>query len=79
MYYSKSLGELVYSNFAILDFMKADALSLSSPAKTSATYILRHYDPVCGFTSNEYLYWGCSFATKIIVNIFSTTGTVYCQ
>ena len=42
---SKSLGDFVRSNFAILDFVETDIVALSLTAKTSATYVLHRYGP----------------------------------
>ena len=42
---SKSLGDFVCSNFAILAFVETDIVALSLTAKTSATYVLHRYGP----------------------------------
>ena len=67
---SKSLGDFVRSNFAILDFFETDIVALSLTAKTSATYVLHRYGPYSDLSCVNYLDWGFNFATKIIVNIF---------
>lgn len=58
---SKSLLELPYSTFAILDFVKPDDLS--------DLHLLKHWQNilcvitiVCNFTCNEHLAWSFNFA-----------------
>ena len=47
---SKSLADIVCSNFAIQDFLETDIVALSLPVKTSATYVLPRYGPESDFT-----------------------------
>ena len=44
---------------------------LSLPAKISANYILRRFEPEPDFTWISHLDWGFNFATEIIVNDFN--------
>ena len=71
---SKSLADFVCSNFAILDFVGKDIVSLSLPVKTSATYGLRRCGLESNFTCVNHRGWGFNFATKMIVNIFLATN-----
>ena len=78
---SKSFADFVCSNFAILDFVVTYIVALSLPVKTSATNVLRSYEPESDFTCVNHLDWGFNVATKIIANIlFSNKQTTkgYC-
>ena len=66
----------MWSNFAVLDFVVTDTVVLSLPAKISANYILRRFEPETDFTWVNHLDWGFIFATKIIVNDFNKTVNI---
>ena len=67
---SKPLGDFVWINYAILDFVETDNVALFLPVKISATYVIYRYRPESDFTCVNHLDWEFNFVTKIIVNIF---------
>ena len=67
---SNELLEFIFSFFTILEF--ADTLMKSTPVRKLNKSCLEKYDPQSEFTCKRHNEFCRNFATKVLVNIFSS-------